>query len=103
MSESRANAFNKVLVAFIGVMMVLTVVSSAFFISAESHHDCIGEDCPICSLIEACETILHNTDNSAIILYAALLPVLFYALNVAFFNSNETATTLISQKVRMNN
>ena len=41
-----------------GVLMLVFVLFSVFFIAHEAHHDCTGEDCPVCAAIRLCERIL---------------------------------------------
>ncbi len=53
------------------VIMAFIMLSSAVYILAEANHDCIGEECQICSRIEACvKTVkLFKACISAVILF----------------------------------
>ena len=58
------------IISFLMILLIVFVlVSSFWFILHETHHDCSGEDCPVCAMIAVCK----NTLNSV---FAALLLVL---------------------------
>jgi len=40
--------------------VVLSVIFTASLTAAEHNHNCTGEDCPICLLIEAAQSFLRN-------------------------------------------
>ena len=46
-------------VAALALALVFALLFSVFFILTESHHDCVGEGCAICSGIRACESSLR--------------------------------------------
>ena len=86
------------------VMMLLVMLLSSFFIAAHAdHHDCTGEDCPICACIQQCENNIRGIGSSITVVSAVVLPV-FIGLQLTFsgilsFQWN----TPVSTKVRMNN
>ncbi|MBR0302636.1 MAG: hypothetical protein IJQ80_02190 [Clostridia bacterium] len=52
-------AKRKICALFLALVIVFAVASSLFIIIHEADHDCCGEDCPVCAVIEACvDTII---------------------------------------------
>lgn len=43
--------------ALLALLFVFAVISSAGFLILEAHHECSGEDCPVCLEINICS---HN-------------------------------------------
>ena len=84
-------------------MMFVTVMFSAFFISAEANHHCYGEDCPICVTIQLCENMLRTLGDGTVRQLSALIPLIFVLLVAAITVSELSKDTLVSQKVRLNN
>ena len=89
--------------AALGVVLVLSFILTLFFIAFEAHHECEGEECPICICLDECVSTVKGFCNSLPILSAVLaaFPVAvlcsFAAAEGLVFN------TPISIKVRMNN
>ena len=44
----------------VAAAVLFVMLFSAFYIAAEAHHDCAGEDCPVCTLICLCRNTLKN-------------------------------------------
>lgn len=88
--------------AFITALIFGAVIlGSLFFIASASDHDCAGDDCKICEIIQQCE-ILLNTVGNAVKPCASLLAALFILTAVllcgrAVFGRK----TLISLKVEL--
>lgn len=101
----RANASKVLRIAagVMGLMMLVIVLFSAFYIAAEADHDCTGEDCPICACIGQCENMLRGTGDGTAAQLSAGIPVLFILLFAALFVSELSRETPVSVKVRLNN
>ena len=84
------------------VLFLIITFASLFYIVEEENHYCTGEDCPICANIHQAEQTLRNLGAGTVI-HATVNPVLFmFVLAIAgqaFVVSN---TSLVSQKVRLN-
>ncbi len=99
------NANRKKIIAIIfSVILLVTFLLSAVFLAEEiGHHDCIGDDCPICETIEQC---VYN-------LTIVGMAVLFVAIcngALGFINQLKKTVPMIrfslspvEYKVRMNN
>ena len=94
----------KIIAIIFSVILLGTFLLSAVFLAEEiGHHDCIGDDCPICETIEQC---VYN-------LTVVGMAVLFIAVCVSIkaFISHIIKTLLMSgyslspveYKVRLNN
>ena len=59
------------------ILISLAVLSSAAYIALEADHDCVGEECLICSRMEACVDLLRAvlTGTAAVAVFAALVSV----------------------------
>ncbi|HBE85922.1 MAG TPA: AraC family transcriptional regulator, partial [Lachnoclostridium sp.] len=44
----------KLLAGFIIIAVLFMLLFSVYFITAETRHNCIGENCPICLEVQAC-------------------------------------------------
>ena len=84
------------------ILFLVVTFASLFYIIKEENHNCTGEDCPICAQIHEAEQTLRNLDtgtfphaavNPALILFA------WVAAGPVFLVS---CTSLVSQKVRLN-
>lgn len=87
----------------IGLMMLVLVLFSSFYIAAEADHDCCGEDCPICVCIHQCENILRGIGDGTVVQSAAVAPVILILFAAAFVIAAVSRDTLVSRKVRLNN
>ena len=46
---------NRIAALLLAVTILVIMLYSAFFVAAEADHDCVGEGCPICYQIDACQ------------------------------------------------
>ena len=103
MSNKAFSKIGRITAGIIATMMLIAVLFSAVFIAVESGHDCDGEDCPICTCIHQCENTLHNLGNGLISSSFVISPVviILYTGVCALFVFAQS--TLVSNKVRLNN
>lgn len=93
---------SETLKAALSVLVVLIFMIALVFVAAEAHHECSGEECPICACIEDCVRLIRG--------FGDLLPVITAvatALSVAYLCSLAVSeelvfSTPILSKVRMN-
>lgn len=104
--EMKANLdskLNRLRAVFAAVFIAFTVFS-VFFAAAEAGHDCSGDDCPICFVIQAAT---QNVKLLSLALCAAGVSFArrCFALKLSFKNSYQTSfnNSLISLKTRLNN
>ena len=103
MSNLKLLKSRRVTAGIIALIMLVVVLFSAFYISAEADHDCSGENCPICACIQQCENTLNQVGGGAVGQTVIILPAII--LLAAFFSSSRIfcQDTLITGKVRLNN
>lgn len=99
-TDSKLNRLRAVLT----VVFIAFTVFSVFFVAAEAGHDCSGDDCPICFVIQVAE---QNVKLLSLALCAAGVSLVrhCFALKLSFKNSYQTSfnNSLISLKTRLNN
>ena len=85
------------------MVFLFVVCSSLFYIVKETGHHCSGEDCPICANMHQAEQTLKNLGNGATIsMSISPMPVIFTLLLTGTFFFI-IYTSLVSQKVRLDN
>lgn len=92
----------KTLAALICTAFMLVAFFSIFFIVEEARHDCTGENCPICACIHQAEKTLKQVGAGAVGAagFHPVFEMLALALVCTFLLV--PCTSLISQKVRLN-
>lgn len=88
---------------FTAFVFALVVLGSAIFISVESDHQCVGENCSICEVIHHCENLLKTTGVNVVpvMQHLSFVAVVLLALisGAEIYSNN----TLISLKVELLN
>ena len=92
----------KIAAGVVCILMIAAVLFSAFYISAESGHDCTGDNCPICACICQCEKTLHQMGDGTPVMTVAAIPVILYVLKAFFAACELLQDTPVSEKVRLN-
>lgn len=103
MSSRTDSKFNRLRAVFVALFIAFTVFS-VFFAAAEAGHDCSGDDCPICFVIQVAA---QNVKHLSLALCAAGVSLArhCFALKLSFKNSYQTFfnNSLISLKTRLDN
>ena len=89
-----------ILARIASIAIVLALLAPALFIIAEAHHNCTGDECPICQALACAESLVHETaDIPAHTTPAASI----YALSALFVAASfrVSTTTLVGLKVRL--
>lgn len=98
LNKKTARGFRKAL----GVFMVLSLLCAFIFIAFEAHHECEGEQCPICACLEECVRTVRGLGDSLPIL-SALVVIYVATVMVSLAESEEIIfNTPVLFKVRMN-
>ena len=82
-------------------MVMFMMVSAVFFIAHESVHECEGEDCPVCEMLQVFENILYRSDAGNIVISAAFVMFCLVAEPVFMIFTGLCDETPVSRKVRM--
>lgn len=89
--------------AALAVLLLIFTLSSAVFVAHEMHHQCDGEDCHICHIIQICEQNIKLLSFALAAFAAIRLPRQKSSrTNSAKSKSKFTYDTLISRKIRLN-
>ena len=87
----------------LGVVVMLSVLCALLFIAFEAHHECEGENCPICACLEECGRTVRGFGDSLPII-SAYAAIFIAAVYVSLAESGELIfNNPILSKVRMNN
>ena len=85
-------------------LLLLTLFFSMIFISEEmGHHDCSGENCPVCAVLEIC---INNVEKCGTVVIAAAVAAV---IMITFSNADNkykeeiVFSSLTGKKVRLNN
>ena len=92
-----------VLLVCVGLVIALSV--SVFYIAHEAHHDCCGEDCPVCETIAVNVRLLRTLGLAlfALLLFSFLLPVRSARRHHQNGYARFVSGTLVSWKIRLDN
>ncbi len=89
--------------AVLAVLLLAFSLYSVFYIAREQNHACSGEGCPVCETICFFELTIQLLSFAAEHFAVAFTFVLFAVLLSVSFKKNQfKASTLISQKIRLN-
>ena len=89
-----------------GVMslaLLLVILLSSLFLIAEADHDCAGEECPICAVMQTCVNVLRRFGEAAIILLAAAASVIVFVFAAVSDAAVFAQETPVSRRIRLNN
>ena len=85
------------------IILLLMLFFSMFFIAAEAgHHDCTGENCPICATVEICINTIKNISNLKVAATASIA-VMVYIIQKNLFTVSEVVKSPVLERVRLNN
>ncbi len=93
----------KITAIFLILVILLFLFISTYFIAYEADHECTGEDCPVCALIQMSENSLRQLGSGAP--SAAAVSSLFILILVMQICTSDSITlpTPVSEKIRLNN
>ena len=83
-------------------IIFFVVLLSTFYIAFEYEHDCTENECPICCLMEQCESTLKQIKDGIVIGFRINIPIFFIAIQFIYLTTNIITNTLVSNKIRLN-
>ncbi len=89
--------------AIVAAMLLFGVLFSSAFIAEEFHHDCVGDECPICQTIAQCEAFLNRIATGTALFVVSVMAVIAAVCCALLYTGPATSGTLVSCKVRLNN
>ena len=102
-SKKSLDMIRSSIAAIVAVMLLLGVLFSSGFIAEEFHHDCAGDECPICQTIAQCEAFLSRIATGTALFVVSIMAVITAVLSTMLAVSPVINETLVSCKVRLNN
>ena len=93
----------RILAMLMAVAIFAVMLSSAFFLAEEAHHDCIGDGCRICVQMNVCRGILKSL---SLVLHAAAAALAVACILCGSFRLRTEASdhvTLVTLKVKLSN
>ena len=99
----KRNSMMETLVAMLGMAMLVVVLFSAVFVASETHHDCQGDGCPVCEILQQCENNLNQLGSGIIPLAVAVMAAFYLFAGVSDTGVFRIFSTPVSNMVRLNN
>lgn len=91
----------RIFAAVLCLALLFVMASAAAYIVLETHHDCIGDGCPICRELQLCRQVLQTMGTAAAApAVCAAAALLFVSPAVVRVHAVQ-AGTLISLKVKL--
>ena len=87
----------------LAVTVLLVMLYSALFIAAEADHDCVGEGCPICYQVDACQNTLKSLSLAVCVTAVAVAFTYTLCRCISFCTDYAQRDTLVSLKVKLSN
>ncbi|MCR5300809.1 MAG: hypothetical protein K6E49_00045 [Lachnospiraceae bacterium] len=84
-------------------MMLVIVLFSTTFIVVHVHHNCSGDDCPICACMQQCERTLRGFGSTVPDAVSVYVPLVLIFIIISSQAGSYTMSTPVSEKVRLNN
>lgn len=92
----------KTIAAITCILFIFVTFASLFYIVKEADHECTGEDCPICACVHQAQQMLKNLGTGTIVWSGAFFTIIYTSFVLFRYVYIVLCTTLISQKVRLN-
>lgn len=92
----------KILLIATGLVFLIVLLCSSFFILHEAHHDCTGDSCPICACIRLAEQTSRQLYAETARQARTSFPPRLLAAMVIPVTVLASRSTLIKQKTRIN-
>ncbi|WP_026528120.1 hypothetical protein [Butyrivibrio sp. VCD2006] len=99
----KRNSMIETMIAMLGMAMLVVVLFSAVFVASESQHDCDGDECPICAVLQQCENNLNQLGSGIVPLAVAVMVVFYLIAGVSDSGVFRIFSTPVSNMVRLNN
>ncbi len=91
----------RIFITLLCMAVLFAMAFSAFYIVAESGHDCTGEHCAICHQIELCENLLRSLALAVNIVGACVVGKFLCGYCRTKRNGITAAPTLVALRVKL--
>ena len=98
------DSFNRIISLAALVATLFLMLFSSFYITEHANHHCDDEaHCPVCAVILQCENNIKSIGTGLIIVMCAVFSYSVVSQLFNYFSFQSIQTTLVSQRVRLNN
>ena len=94
---------NRIAALLLAVTILVIMLYSAFFVAAEADHDCVGEGCPICYQVDACQNTLKSLSLAVCATAVAVAFTYTLCRCISLCTDYAQRDTLVSLKVKLSN
>lgn len=94
---------NRRFALLLALAVFFVILFSVFYIAAETDHDCIGDNCPICYQISVCENTLKSLGCGVVTIVIAIALTFSVATILCKPKTHLRQSTLITLKVKLSN
>lgn len=94
---------DRTLAMVLACLLALILLFSVFAIAEEAAHDCCGEGCVVCAVLNACENLLHQLFDIRFMFAIAALPGSTVILLPDRSIGHGRSFTLITLRVKLSN
>lgn len=99
----RSSDSGKITAIFLILVVLLFLLVSTYFIAYEADHECTGEDCPVCALLQISENSLRQLGSGVPAAAAASSLFVLILVMQIFTDESVALPTPVSRKTRLNN
>ncbi len=89
--------------AALGLLILMLLLFSAFFVSSEADHHCSEDHCPVCECLQQCKESLNRAGNGALLSISPVLPVFLSVISCSLYACLQETATPVTRKTRLNN
>jgi len=94
---------NRAVTLILAIAIGFTILFSFFCIAVQPDHDCIGEDCPVCTQISLCEDTVKSLELAVLKIIAAIISAYFCIIQINVPVPYRKQVTPVSMKVKLSN
>lgn len=103
MNGIRNREYRRIAAGIMGIMILVVLLLSVFFIAAEAGHECSEENCPICACIEHCANLQKQLGGGIAAAAVFAVSVSFLLTPLLLPVCDLVTATPVSVKIRLNN
>ena len=97
------NKLNKFIAVVMTVFLLAGIFGSYCYIVNNAHHNCIGDNCPICVHIVEAAQFISNIKSVPVVSFAMAVLCVLVCMKAVAFDGLSVCNTLISRKVELLN
>lgn len=85
------------------IVLCISMLGAVFIIAEHTHHDCTGENCAVCAVLEQCDQRVRGAVSAVIAVIALFLFAQYIAPLNGFEIREASGETPVSLKVKLLN